>query len=111
MAVVAPVIVQRRFMELGRVRLGEKGGKGEPRKLDSFRFTSASRPLLEAVAAKYGGKVQAWTGAPDEGYYELKTTSAELDIILPPTFSANDGEPSLPWSQFYELWSGGGCQR
>jgi hypothetical protein len=108
---VAPVIVQRRFMQLGRVRLGEKGSKGEPRKLDNFRFTSASRALLEAVAAKYGGKVQEWQGAPDEGYFELKTTSTELDIILPPTFSDEDGSPSLPWSQFFELWSGGGCQR
>ena len=108
---VAPVTIQRRFMELGRVRLGEKGAKGEPRKLDCFRFTSASRPLLEAVAARYGGTVQAWQGAPDEGYFELKTTSTELDIILPPTFSMSDGEPTVPWSQFFELWSNGGCQR
>jgi hypothetical protein len=108
---VAPVMVQRRFMELGRVRLGEKGPKGEPRKLDHFRFTSASQALLQAVADKYGGKVQQWAGAPDEGYFELRTTSTELDIILPPTFSMGDGSPTVPWSQFFELWSGGGCQR
>lgn len=108
---VAPVTVQRRFMQLGRVRMGERTDKGAPKKLDCFRFTSASRSLLEAVSVKYGGTVQEWKGAPDEGYFELKTTADEIDIILPPTFSMSDGEPTVPWSQFFELWSNGGCQR
>lgn len=103
--------VQKRMMQLGRVRIGEKGPKGEPRKIDTFRFTSASQALLEAVAATYGGKVSEWEGAPDEGYFQVTTTAKELRIILPPVFSAADGTPTTSYSQWYELWSGGGCQR
>lgn len=103
--------VQRRFMQLGRVRLGEKGPKGEPRKLGSFRFTSASERLLQAVAEKHGGTVTAWDGAPDEGYFQVTTEATSIDIILPPTFSEQDGSPSTSYSQWYELWSKGGCQR
>lgn len=108
---IKPVYVQRRMMELGRVRLGEKGPKGEPRRLNTFRFTSASQALLEAVAAKHGGTVSAWTDAPDEGYFEVTTEATSLDIILPPVYSAEDGEPTTAYSQWFELWSGGGCQR
>lgn len=109
---MSPIVeIQRRMMELGRIRLGSKGPKGEPRKLDKFRMTSASRALLEAAAELYGGKVQAWENAPDQGYFELFTDSAELDIVLPPVFSDRDGQPTVPYSQWFELWSGGGCQR
>lgn len=108
---IQPVAIQRRMMELGRVRLGEKGAKGEPKKLTTLRFTSASRPLLEAIAEKHGGTVQPWTGAPDEGYFEVTTNTDHIDIVLPPVFSDTDGTPTAPYSQFFELWSGGGCQR
>lgn len=103
--------VQKRMMQLGRVRIGEKGAKGEPRKLDTFRFTSASPSLLEAVASAYGGKVTEWEGAPDEGYFQVTTNAKELPIVLPPVFSAADGSPTTAYSQWYEFWSGGGCQR
>ena len=108
---VKPFVVQRRMMQLGRVRMGEKGTKGEPKKLDTFRFTSASSDLLASVAGKYGGDVKPWAGAPDEGYFELVTETAELDIVLPPVFSQADGSPTVPWSQWLEMWSAGGCQR
>jgi hypothetical protein len=103
--------VQRRFMQLGRVRLGEKGPKGEPKRLSTFRFTSASERLLQAVAERYGGSVTAWTDAPDEGYFQVTTEATSLDIILPPTFSREDGSPSTSYSQYYELWNKGGCVR
>lgn len=103
--------IQRRMMPLGKVRLGDKGPKGEPRKLTTFRLTSASRALLEEAAAAWGGEVREWVGAPDEGYYEVTTGATELPIILPPVFSDRDGQPTVPYSQFYELWSAGGCQR
>jgi Recombination directionality factor-like len=106
-----PIGIQRRFMELGRIRLGEKGPKGEPRKLTTFRLTSAQERLLLTAAELYGGKVEPWTDAPNEGYFELYTETAELDIVLPPAFSAIDGTLAPPYSQYYELWSGGGCQR
>jgi hypothetical protein len=108
---VKPLIVQRRMMTLGRVRLGEKGKKGEPKRLNTFRFTSASEQLLDAVAAKYGGKVSAWKDAPGEGYFQVTTEADALDIILPPVYSAEDGTPTTAFSQWLELWSGGGCQR
>jgi len=107
-----PVLeIQKRMMQLGRVRLGEKGPKGEPKRLNTFRFTSPSRVLLDAVAAKHGGKVEDWQGAPDEGYFQLTTDATSLDIILPPVFSDVDGSPTMPYSQWYEMWSAGGCQR
>lgn len=98
-----PIDVQRRLVELGRIRLGEKGEKGEPRKRTTFRVTSASRSHLEAVARVYGGTVRPWQGAPDEGMFEVATESAELDILIPPTLAA--------YSQAYELWAGGAATR
>ena len=60
--------IQRRMMELGRVRMGGEKADGKVgRKLDAFRFTSASHALLEAVAASYGGTVEQWAGAPRAG--------------------------------------------
>lgn len=108
---IKPVHIQRRMMQLGRVRLGEKGPKGEPKKLNSFRFTSASADLLAAVAAIHGGTVEPWQGAPDEGYFQVTTDATRLDIILPPTFSEQDGTPTVPYSQWFEQWSAGGCTR
>jgi Recombination directionality factor-like len=108
---IKPYLIQRRMMELGRVRLGEKGSKGEPRKLTTLRFTSASKLLLDAIAETHGGTVRPWEGAPDEGYFEVVTDTEQIDIILPPVFSDSDGSPTAPYSQYFEQWSGGGCQR
>jgi hypothetical protein len=110
---MSPILsLQRRMMELGRVRLGEKGPKGEPRKRDTFRFTTASQALALAVADKYGGEAEPWPDAPDgEGYWQVSTDTAELAIILPPVYSDADGTSTTTWSQWFELWSGGGCQR
>ena len=100
------------MMELGRVRLGEKGPKGEPRKRDTFRFTTASQALAQAVADKYGGEAVPWFDAPDgEGYWQVATDASELNIILPPVYSPEDGSSTTTWSQWFELWSGGGCKR
>ena len=110
---MSPILsLQRRMMELGRVRLGEKGPKGEPRKRDTFRFTTASQALAQAVADKYGGEAVPWPDAPDgEGYWQVATDANELNILLPPVYSDADGSRTTTWSQWFELWSGGGCQR
>jgi Recombination directionality factor-like len=105
------VTLQRRLMELGRVRMGHKGPKGEPVKRDTFRFTSASKALLAAAAERYGGSVAEWQGAPDEGYFELRSEASEIEVVFPPIFSDEDGTPTVPVTQWFELWSGGGCQR
>ena len=103
--------IQRQLMELGRIRLGHKGDKGQPVKLDKFRLTSASRMLLEAAARLYGGEVQEWKDAPDAGYFELFTDSSELPVKLQPVYRDVDGEPTYAYSQWYELYSAGGVQR
>lgn len=98
--------LQKRARELGRIRIGQvvagKNGKNRPEKLDRFRLTSPSRPLLLKVAALYGGEVREWTpqnGGPQQ--YEVVTDAKRLPVMVPPQ----------PVSQFYELWSGGGCVR
>ncbi|HSW42517.1 MAG TPA: hypothetical protein VLM76_08415, partial [Patescibacteria group bacterium] len=100
---MAILTLQRRLRELGRIRTGVKvagsNGKSRPAKLETFRLTSASRDLLEAAAAIYDGEVRAW---PDGDGWELVTAVDALDIVIPPGNSM---------TQFYELWSGGGCQR
>jgi hypothetical protein len=110
---VSPIVqIQRRMMELGRVRLGSEKMDGKVgHKLDNFRFTSPSRALLEAIADKYGGSVTEWASAPEEGYFQVLTESPALDIVLPPVFSDQDGTPTLPFSQWLEDWSRGGCKR
>lgn len=102
---MSPVVdLQRRMRELGRIRMGDKGGaNGAQRRLDKFRLTSPSEGILQAAAAIYGGQVQPWDGAPDPPQFELYTDAAVLRVAIPPT--------DEPYSQWYELWSGAGCQR
>lgn len=97
-----PGLIQRP-PELGRIRMGEKGDKGQPVRLRTFRLTSYSQSTLEAAASLYGGKVTKWDGAPDEGMWQLTTAAAELDILIPGQFGVI--------SQSFELWKGGTCER
>lgn len=103
-----PIIdLQTRSRELGRIRLGVKEAftkrNGEPgtrpAKLDRFRLTSASQPLLEKVAELYGGQVQPWT--PDGGSpaFEVITDARRLPILV----------PQQPVTQWYEAWRKSGC--
>lgn len=97
-----PIIdVQVRMRELGRIRIGQKGAKGQPQKLDRFRVTSADRTLVERVAALYGGAVTPWTGSDGREQFEVVTDTTRIPVLLPPQ----------PVTQWMELWSGGGCQR
>lgn len=93
----------QRTPELGRIRLGEKGDRGQPVKLRTFRLTSHSKALLDAAAALYGGTVRSWDGAPDEGMWQLTTGASELDVLIPGAVGAV--------SQTYEEWKGGTCMR
>lgn len=97
-----PIVdLQRQMRELGRIRTGQtvvpERGKPRPSKLETFRLTSREQSLIEAAAAAYGGTVSAWR---DE--WEVITTSDALEILVPPWQAL---------SQWYELWSAGGCQR
>lgn len=100
---MSPILdLQQRQRELGRIRIGRKvGAKGQPEKLDRFRVTSPSRSIVESVAASYGGTVEAWSPDGNGQQWEVITEARSLPILVPPQ----------PLSQYYELWSGGGCQR
>ena len=95
-----PIIdLQRRLTEAGRIRLGDKGPKGNPRKLETFRLTSSDEALLEAAAQIYGGDVTPWN--EQGGQYQVTTEANALNVIVPPS--------GMAFSQWYETWSGGGC--
>jgi hypothetical protein len=90
--------LQLRFAQVGVIRLGEqrinpKTNKPYPAKLETFRFTSASRPLIEAVAAEYGGEVKPWQH-PSGPQFEVITGVAEVAVFIP----RQNIDPN------YELW-------
>lgn len=98
--------LQRGIAEAGRIRIGQQvdagRGRTRPAKLDTFRLTSPDRRRIEQLAELYGGKVEDWA-APAGKQYQVITTADSLDVIVPPS--------DLSFSQSYELWSAGGCQR
>jgi hypothetical protein len=100
---ISPDIVRPRLPELGRIRLGEKDAKkGYPKKLDAFRFTSRDVKLMEAVAERFGGKVQDWMS--DEGpQWQVYSTAVSLDVVVP--------RAELAFSQWFENWDGAVCRR
>jgi hypothetical protein len=89
--------------EIGRIRLGEKAQSGAPKSLSTFRLTSYDKGVLDAAQAIYGGQVRPWTDAPDPGMWQLITTVAAIDILIPRALQNV--------TQSYELWTGGACQR
>lgn len=109
---LAPGLINRRFTEVGRIRLGDKIAittrKGEPgtapRKLTKFRVTSPAEDLLLRVAEIYGGEVVPWDEAPTgKGtQHQLYVEAETLDVMVP---------PGQVLTQSYELWSNGGCDR
>lgn len=99
--------LQRRLREAGRIRIGQQvatsNGKRRPAKLDRFRLTSSDRTPLDAAAALYGGQVERWTDAPIGEQWELITATNVMPVVVPPE--------QMAFSQWNELWSGGGCAR
>lgn len=98
--------LQRRLAEVGRIRLGEqvttRSGKKAPAKLTRFRFTSPSAELIDQAAALYGGTPNDWT-APSGPQREVVTEATSIPVLIPPG--------DMAFSQWYETWSGGGCQK
>lgn len=101
-----PIIdLQRGIAETGRIRIGQKvptSNGQRPAKLDTFRLTSADRRRIDQVAEAYGGKVSEWE-APAGRQWQVITAATSLDVVVPPS--------EMAFSQWYELWSAGGCQR
>lgn len=98
--------LQRQLRQLGRIRTGVQvpasGGKKRPAKIETFRLTSPSRELIEAAAQAFDGTVKPWQNPGGGPEFEVITARSVLDILIP---------PGQPVSQWYEMWSGGGCQR
>ena len=99
---------QRRLAEVGRIRLGRqlqtRSGKKYPAALDAFRLTSRDRSRIEDAAKLYGGTMTKWDESPSGiPEWEVYTEADRLPVIVPPS--------AMAFSQNYELWSGGGCQR
>jgi hypothetical protein len=106
---------QQRMRQLGEIRLGNKlptkNGGSRPNKLANWRLTSPDRGLLEVAATQLGGTVREWADAPatTRSKWELLTESDELDVAIPPV---HPGAPAdSVFSQWMELWNGGGCVR
>jgi hypothetical protein len=98
--------MQTSLAEMGRIRLGQrvptaKGGT-RPAKLDTFRFTSPARALIEEIAALYGGTASEFTGEGVRGKQFQVTT--EHNVI--PVFV-----PRQTIDPFYESWARGVCTR
>lgn len=104
--------IQRRGQQIGRLRIGQqvqatrdgepimRNGKPvmRPAKLDTFRFTTQSRHGAEAIAELYGGTVKAWNNG-----FEVITSQSAIGVTIPPRDDIV--------SQWYEMWSKGGCVR
>ncbi len=93
--------LQQRIREIGRIRIGQKGAKGQPQKLTTFRFTSFDKRTIEAASKLWGGTVKPCVDSDLKGQWEVVTNASEIPIMASPT------EPT----QYMELWSGGGCKR
>lgn len=103
-----PIIgLQQQQTEVGRIRLGvfvkPEKGKARPVKLDRFRFTSARKELITKIGELYGGTVEQWQPPRGNMQWQVITNATQVPVMVPPQ------DPSD--SQWFELWSAGGCQR
>lgn len=102
---MSPILsLQRRLVEVGRIRMGEKrtssSGKRYPAKLSTFRLTSKDEARIRAIAELYGGTPRSWDER--EGEWEVTTETAELPIVLMPGHAL---------SQHFELWGSPGAKK
>lgn len=97
---MAIIHLQRRLVQVGRIRMGQKNDRGLPTRLDTWRLTSRDSKRLDAAAQVFGGTVQPWEGR--QGEYELVTEASDLPIML---------LPGQTLTQWMEAWSGGECVR
>lgn len=95
------VSLPARYPELGRIRLGSKGPKGEPRKGKFLRFSSDDDVVLLALADQLGGEVKPWTDDKAEQAFHLTSESASVPVLL----------PADPIDTTYEKWGSGGIAK
>jgi Recombination directionality factor-like len=99
--------LQRKGQQIGRIRIGQQvaivkdgrdTGKTRPARLDTFRFTTASRNSADAIAELFGGEVREWNKQ-----WEVITGRSEISVMVPPRDAVI--------SQWYEQWNAGGAIR
>jgi len=99
--------LQQAQTEVGRIRLGVKvksaNGKERPEKLSRLRFTSPRKVLIDKIAELYGGPVEPWQPPRGNAQWQVITNTAEVPVLVP------EQDPAA--SQWYEMWSAGGCLR
>jgi len=92
---VSPILdLQRRVMEQGRIRFGNKKGN-RPNRLDHPLLTSPDKALIESV-----GPAEPWTGDPAQWQHEHQ---GPLRVLIPLS--------PEPYTQWWERWISGGCVR
>lgn len=90
--------LQRRHRVLWRLRAGDKGPKGQPRRLDGqLRVTSETPEIVDAFTAVFGGQRVPWEGA-----WQAYLPITALPVVL---------LPGQALSQFWEQYDSGGCLR
>ena len=100
---MSPIIdLQRREMEAGRIRFGNKVGN-RPNRLDHPLLTSPDHDLIKAVADAYGATVERWSADDSQWQVELDKDHSSLRVLIPVA--------PEPLTQWWERWSGGGCMR
>lgn len=104
-----PLDIQSRNQRSGKIRFGREVPTGQvrngrpvmkPVKLNTLRFTSPSGPMIEAVAALYGGQVEPWDNHGRKEF-EVITKISEVMVSIPP------GRDII--STWYEWWTAAGC--
>jgi Recombination directionality factor-like len=104
---------QQDLRQLGEIRIGHRiplegkdrngNPKSRPAKLDKFRLTSPSKPLLEKVAKLYGGEVKPWqpgNGGPME--WEVFTNVDRLPVLVRGYRNDEGGSASTEWFEHYD---------
>jgi type III secretion system FlhB-like substrate exporter len=91
--------LQRREMEAGRIRFGNKVGN-RPNRLDHPLLTSPDKDLIDLIAAAHKIPSTPWPGG--EGQWQVEI-DGDLNVLIPVS--------PEPVSQWWERWSGGGCMR
>ena len=83
--------IQKRHAEVFRIRLGDKGAKGQPQKLtDAIRVTSPNRSVVEAFVEVYGGEVTEW-----EQQWQAYLPVTALPVMVLP------GQSLVQWWEAY----------
>jgi len=90
--------VVRRHRVIWKLRCGDRGPRGEPRRLDGqLRVTSETPDVVDAFTAVYGGERKPWGDA-----WEAYLPTDHLPVLLLPGQSI---------TQSWERWDSGGCLR